>query len=71
MSVTPVGEPASFWHRFAHALDAYFASRTQREVSEITLRRSKHEIARCRRLMHKHVAVPTRAGIGKDRALTR
>jgi hypothetical protein len=66
MSVIAVGEPSGFWQKFAHALDAYFAGRTQRVVSEITLRRSKHEIARCRRLMHKQAAVPT--SIGKDRA---
>jgi hypothetical protein len=75
MSVIPVGElpgavngatrPQGFWQRFAQALDAYLADRTRRAVPEITLRRSKHEIARCRRLMHKRVAVPVEAGLRK------
>jgi hypothetical protein len=68
MSVIPVGESPGFWQRFAQALDAYCASRTGRAVPEITLRRSRHEIARCRRLMHKHVAVPAKTNIGNDRA---
>jgi hypothetical protein len=69
MSVIPVGEPASFWHRFAHALDAYLANRTKRVMSENALRRSRHEVARCRRLMHKHAPVSRKAGAGDHRAV--
>ncbi len=77
MSVVPVNEPPGartaaarpegFWRRLARALDAYFADRTKRAVPEITLRRSKHEVARCRRLMHKHVAVPVKANLSRNR----
>ena len=48
MSVTPVDEAPGIWRRLAQALDAYFVDRTKRAVPEITLRRSKHEVARCR-----------------------
>ncbi len=68
MSVIPVdeppgaasgaAEPGGFWQRLARAIDEYFVDRTRRVVPEITLRRSKHEVARCRRLMHKNCAVP-------------
>jgi hypothetical protein len=61
MSVTPVDEPPSIWRRLAQALDAYFVDRTKRAVPEIILRRSKHEVARCRMLMHNAYAVPVEA----------
>ena len=50
-----------FWQRLARSLDAYFAGRTRRAVPEVTLRRSKHEMARCRRLAHRRVAAPLEA----------
>ena len=76
MSVVPADEMprcvygaakrGGFWQRFAQALDAYFARQTKR-VPEITLRRSKHDLARCRRLMHKPIAAPieTKRGSGR------
>ena len=77
MSVIPVDEmPRSvygaakrggFWQRFAQALDAYFANQTKRAVPEITLRRSKHDLARCRRLMHKRLAASIEAKLGGGR----
>jgi hypothetical protein len=67
MSVIPVNEPPSFWKKFAQALDTYLAERTKRAVPEITLRRSGREIARCRRLMHKHEATPITTGLGSAR----
>lgn len=63
MSVIPVdtlpdtacGRPTSgsFWQRLALVLDEYFAQRTKRTVPEATLRRSRQEFKRCRRLLHK------------------
>ena len=50
-----------FWQTLARSLDAYFAGRTRWAVPEVTLRRSKHEIARCRRLAHRRVAAPLEA----------
>jgi hypothetical protein len=74
MSVIPVDEiPRSvygtakrdgFWQRFAQALDAYFANQTKRAVPEITLRRSKHEIARCHRLLRRAQAAPIKTSLG-------
>ena len=62
MSVVPVEEPPgvraakreSFWHRLGRALDRHLADRSRREVPAATLRRSKHDIDRCRRLMRKN-----------------
>jgi hypothetical protein len=62
MSVVPVDEPPgvraakreSFWDRLARALDQHLADRSRREVPAATLRRSKHDIDRCRRLMRKN-----------------
>jgi hypothetical protein len=58
MSVISIDQarPPNFWQRLAEALDAYFVNRTKRAVPEAALRRSKHEVARCRRLMHRGVA---------------
>jgi len=54
MSVVAIddAQPAGFWRRLSRALDGYFVVRAKCAVPEITLRRSKNEIARCRRLMH-------------------
>jgi len=56
-----------FWQTLARSLDAYFAGRSRRAVPEVTLRRSKHEIARCRRLAHKRVAAPIEANVAGGR----
>jgi hypothetical protein len=63
MSVIPVDAPSDtgggkpmpegFWQRLALALDEYFAQRTKRTVPAATLRRSRQDFERCRRLMHK------------------
>ena len=68
MSVIPVDEPPdaaeralkppSFWHRLAQALDELFVDRTRRAVPDRTLRRSRQEIQRCRRLMLKGALAP-------------
>ena len=50
-------KPAGFWRSLAEMLDAYLADRTKRAVPEVALRRSRIEVARCRRLMHQHAAV--------------
>ncbi len=75
MSVVPVDEPpgaarraaklSGFWQRLAQAIDEYFVDRTRRAVPEITLRRSKHEVARCRRLIHKSSLKPAEANINR------
>jgi len=64
---TGAAKPGGFWQRLAQALDGYFVDRTKRTVPEITLRRSKHDIARCRRLMHKSSAVWGEASLGSRR----
>ena len=78
MSVVPVGEsPAvastatkreGFWHRLAQALDRHFVDRSKRAVPPVMVRRSKHDIDRCRRLMRKnafkHALAPAGAGFG-------
>jgi hypothetical protein len=51
-----------FWQKLAQALDAYFVDRSRRAVPATTLRRSKHDIDRCRRLMHKNWLAPVGAG---------
>ena len=73
MSVIPVDEPPGaaigaakpkgFWQRLAQAIDEYFVDRTKRAVPETTLRRSRHEINRCRQLMHRRSFAPVGAGI--------
>jgi hypothetical protein len=67
MSAIPVDQSPGFWQRFARALDAYLADRTKQAVPEIALRRAKHEIARCRRLMHKRIASPIETSLGSSR----
>lgn len=62
---SPQTEPPRFWQRLAQALDQYFVDRTRRTVPEATLRRSKQEVARCRRLMLKSAMVPVAAAVGR------
>ena len=67
MSVIPAHElggaadaapkPESFWQGLSRAIDAYLAERTKKAILAITLRRSRHEIARCRRLMRSRIVV--------------
>ena len=66
-AVSGAAKPRGFWQRLAQALDAYLVDRTKRAVSETTLRRSKHDIARFRRLMHKSSAVRMEARLGGRR----
>jgi hypothetical protein len=73
MSVIPVAAPPDtaagkpmpegFWQRLALALDEYFAQRTKQTVPEATLRRSRQDFERCRRLMHKTSMAPVCADI--------
>jgi hypothetical protein len=42
-----------FWRRLANLLDAHFIERSRRAVPAPAFRRSKHDIERCRRLVHK------------------
>jgi len=44
--------PQSFWRRCATALDSYLAGRSRVAVPATALRRSHHDLARCRRLLH-------------------
>ena len=80
MSVIPVDEPPGttaaakpegVWQKLAQSLDAYFVDRTIRAVPAITLRRSKHDIERCRRLMHKSSAVRREWSLGSRRLARR
>jgi hypothetical protein len=76
MSVVPADEPSragnaatkpkSFWQRLSRAVDAYLAERTKKAIPAIALRRSRHEIMRCRRLMHRSVAVPVDTARGRQ-----
>lgn len=71
MSVVPVDEPPGaasraakppgFWQRLAQTLDRLCADRTKRAVPEVALRRSQHEVERCRRLMLKSTMAPAEA----------
>jgi len=73
MSVIPVDAPpdtagrkpmpGGFWQRLALTLDEYFARRTKQTVPEATLRRSRQDFERCRRLMHKAAMPPVRADV--------
>jgi hypothetical protein len=66
MSVVLVDEPSGvmaakregFWHRLAQTLDQHFVARSMRAVPAGTLRLSKYDIDRCRRLMHKNALAP-------------
>ena len=75
MSVFPIdGSPFVFagavkqgvWRRLAQAIDAYCIQRSKRIVPDVTLRRSKREIARCRQIMRKpsRMRIEDAAGIG-------
>ena len=69
MSVTPVDEPLGvtstttkpkgFCQRLMASLDRHFVERSKQAVPAVTLRRTKHEIDRCRRLMRETAAVPS------------
>jgi len=73
MSVIPVDAPPDtaagtpmpegFWRRLALALDEYFAQRTKQTLPEATLRRSRQDFERCRRLMHKTAMAPVFANV--------
>ena len=56
-AVDAAPKPESFWQKLSRAIDAYLAERTKKAIPAITLRRSRHEIERCRRLMRSRVAV--------------
>ena len=64
-------KPRGFWQTLAQALDAYLVDRTRRAVPDVTFRRSRHEIERCRRLMFKGVFSPAhgKAVYGSSRRL--
>ena len=47
-----------FWRRLAEALDRHFADRSARVMPATALRRSKYDIDRCRRLMHRNAMAP-------------
>ena len=74
MSVVPVGEPSAaesnaikregFWNRLAQALDRHFSDRSQRAIPPIMVRRSKHDINRCRRMMRENGFTRTLAPAG-------
>jgi hypothetical protein len=76
MSVVPADEPSTAsratpkpersWQRLSRAIDAYLAERVKKAIPAITLRRSRHEIMRCRRLMHRRVAVPVDTSRGRQ-----
>ena len=52
-SISGTSEPAGFWQRLVLALDEYFADKSKWTVPEATMRRSRQDFDRCRRLMHK------------------
>ena len=74
MSLLRINEPPNaaagastregFWQRLGQALDAYLADRSRRAVPATVLRRSKHDIARCRRLMHQGSEIVVAANVG-------
>ena len=76
MSVFPADEPdptgngatkrEGLWQRLVLAVDAYFAERAKKAIPAVTVRRSKHEIARCRRLMHCSISVPLQTLKSRD-----
>ena len=59
-------KPESFWQRLSRAVDAYLAEGTKKAIPAITLRRSRHEIMRCRRLMRRSVVVPVDTARGRQ-----
>jgi hypothetical protein len=76
LSAFPVGETSDVfagaakrgvWPKLAQAVDAYCARRFERTVSDIALRRSKRDLARCWRLVRKPAAVRIGGGAGRSR----
>jgi hypothetical protein len=65
-----VARPLRFWRRLAEAFDDYLAERTKRAIPEFTLRRSKREIDRCRRLMHRNAMAPAAVNANHRRVQT-
>jgi hypothetical protein len=63
-------KPLRFWRRLAEAFDSYLAERTKRAIPEFTLRRSKREIDRCRRLMHRNAMLPAAVNANRRRVRT-
>jgi hypothetical protein len=74
MSVIPMDElpgaaggtsrRGGFWQRLGQAMDAYLVDQSKRAVPATALRRSKHDIARCRRLMHRGSEIAAAANVG-------
>jgi hypothetical protein len=68
MSVVPIDErPGAaagaatrqgLWQRLARMVDQHFADRSRRAVSPLTLRRSRYDVDRCRRLLGKNGLAP-------------
>jgi hypothetical protein len=59
--------PESFWQRFARALDGYLIDRSRQALPATTLRRSRRDIDRCRRLLHAAGMTAAQASIGSGR----
>jgi hypothetical protein len=59
-----LNQPLQFWRRLANLLDAHFVERSKHAVPAPVLRRSKHDIERCRRLMHKRRPAMRLAEVG-------
>jgi hypothetical protein len=57
--------PLGFWRRLAQAVDEYVADRSARAVPVTTLRRSRRDTARFRRLMK----APTSSAVGGMRGV--
>ena len=52
-----------FWQSLVLALDQHFVDRTRRAVPAVTVRRSKRDMDRCRRLLRKSATAPRQAGL--------
>lgn len=59
-----VASQKHLWRRFAQALDRFVASRTKGAVPQTSLRRSKADFNRCRRLILNRQAEPAK-GYGR------
>jgi hypothetical protein len=62
-AVNPAVTPQRFWRRLARMLDDYLVGRAKRAVPAAALRRSRHEIDRCRRLMRKGSLMPAHSRV--------
>ena len=62
-AVNPAVTSHGLWQRLARMLDDYLADRTKRAVPDAAFRRSRHEIDRCRRLMHKGSLTPAHSRV--------